>query len=165
MPKYRRFYISHAPIFVTLVTHKRVIWLPKHVEQLLSSMREAKNKYPYKHIAHVIMPDHFHWLFEMHDENNFSKLIAFVKRDMSWRLRDIGIDHLWQKRFYDHVIRDQDDLDRHIDYVHFNPVKHGEVLKVNDYPHSSFAQWQKRGRYDEAWGDIEPENIRALDYE
>ncbi|MDH3342564.1 MAG: transposase, partial [Gammaproteobacteria bacterium] len=110
MPNYRRYYISHTPVFVTVVTKNRSPWLTTHVNQLLASMREANNKYPYRHIAHVVIEDHFHWLFEMLDETNFSKLVTFVKRDVIWRLKETGVTKQWQNRFYDHVIRDQHDL-------------------------------------------------------
>jgi len=163
MPNYRRYYISHAPVFVTVVTKNRTPWLIDHVDQLLNAMSRAKQKYPYKHIAHVILPDHFHWLFEMLDEDDFSKLVSFVKRDLSWRLKHHSIDAQWQNRFYDHVIRDEDDLNRHVDYIHFNPVKHGLVLSTDDYRHSSFSEWQKRGRYESGWGSCEPESIKVLD--
>ena len=165
MPNYRRHYISNVPVFVTVVTKNRSPWLIENVDQLLGSMREAKNKYPYRHVAHVVMADHFHWLFEMLDENNFSKLVSFVKRDVVWRLKEKGVNERWQNRFYDHVIRDQQDLDRHIDYVHFNPVKHGMVSKVGDYPYSSFGEWLIRGRYDAAWGEVEPDDIRLMSLE
>ena len=165
MSNYRRYYISNAPIFVTVVTKNRSPWLIDCVNQLLASMREAKNKYPYRHIAHVVMDDHFHWLFEMSNENNFSKLVTFVKRDVIWRLKEGEIHEQWQNRFYDHVIRDQKDLDRHIDYVHFNPVKHGAVLKTSEYSYSSFNEWRERGRYDENWGETEPDDIRLMSLE
>ncbi len=165
MPNYRRYYLSNTPAFITVVTKNRSPWLINYEDQLLASMREAKNKYPYRHIAHVIMDDHFHWLFKISNKNNFSKLVAFVKRDVIWRLKESGINVQWQNRFYDHIIRDQQDLDRHIDYIHFNPVKHGAVLKTSAYPYSSFTEWQKRRRYDENWGEIEPDDIRLMSLE
>ena len=165
MPNYRRHYISNAPVFITVVTKKRSPWLIECVDQLLASMREAKNKYTYRHIAHVVMNDHFHWLFEMENENNFSKLVTFVKRDVIWRLKEEGINAQWQNRFYDHVIRNQQDLDRHIDYVHFNPVKHGAVSKAREYSHSSFNEWRERGRYDENWDETEPSEIKRMSLE
>ena len=58
MPNYRRHYISNVPVFVTVVTKNRSPWLIENVDQLLGSMREAKNKYPYRHVAHVVMADH-----------------------------------------------------------------------------------------------------------
>jgi putative transposase len=67
-------------------------------------------------------------------ETSFSDLVAAVKRDVTWRLKELGSKGpFWQKRFYDHVIRDDDDFGRHLDYVHFNPVKHGFVSRAANY--------------------------------
>ena len=70
-----------------------------------------------------------------------------------------------QPRFYDHVIRDEQDLARHVDYIHFNPVKHSLVTCPRDYPWSSFTEWCKRGRYSPEWGVMEPKNIADMDLE
>lgn len=59
---------------------------------------------------------------------------------------------IWQRRYWEHAIRDERDLQNHVDYIHYNPVKHGLVLKVKDWPYSSFHQWVKRGHYQENWG-------------
>lgn len=165
MPKYRRYYQFHQPVFITVVTNHREPWLMNNQEQLLSSMRVAKEKYPYKHLAHVIMKDHFHWMFEMQNSPVFSNLVAFVKRDVTWRLKAKGIQIKWQNRFYDHMIRDQNDLDRHLDYIHYNPIKHGEVTRPSDYRYSSFGEWKKRGRYDNDWGIDVLDTIQDLDFE
>ena len=165
MPQYRRYYIAHAPVFITVVTKDRSPWLSHHVPVLMNSMHAAQQKYPYRHIAHVVLPDHFHWLFEMLDENNFSKLVAFVKRDLSWCLKRQQVHVQWQNRFYDHVIRSENDLARHIDYIHYNPVKHGLVLMPDEYQYSSFIEWQRRGRYETGWGEVEPNNIKTLKLE
>jgi putative transposase len=117
-------------------------------------------------MAHVILPDHLHWLVCPSDGTSFSDLVAAVKRNVTWRLKDTEIKGpLWQKRFYDHIIRDPDDLARHLDYVHYNPVKHGYAVRPMDYPRSSFAQWLERGVYSEDWGAVEPERISGMDLE
>ena len=62
---------------------------------------------------------------------------------------------IWQRRYWEHTIRDEDDLARHVDYVHINPVKHGLVTRVSDWPHSSFHRMVKLGIYAEDWaGDL-----------
>jgi putative transposase len=58
----------------------------------------------------------------------------------------------WQRRFWEHAIRDDADLERHIDYIHFNPVKHGKVTRVLDWPHSSFHRFVERGLLPSDWG-------------
>jgi putative transposase len=165
MPKYRRFYIPGYPIFVTIVTHRRNPWLASDASAtlLLDAMRWAKTAYPFRHLAHVIMPDHVHWMFLPREVRDAPKLVGAVKRGVTWRLKDAGqIGPFWQSRFYDHVIRDDDDFGRHLDYVHFNPVKHGHVTRPGDYPHSSFAEWVKRDAYPADWGNLEPEWIQDM---
>jgi len=165
MPNYRRFYNLHYPVFITVVTENRTPWLIDHSKVLLNAMRESRKKYSFNNIAHVILPDHFHWMFEMKETPIFSKLISFVKRDVTWRLKESGIKVKWQKRFYDHVIRDIDDFDRHLDYLHYNPLKHNVASNVYEYPYSSFNEWVKRGRYDTKWGQKEPRKIAGLELE
>lgn len=72
---------------------------------------------------------------------------------------------IWQRRFWEHCVRDEDDWRRHMDYVHYNPVKHGLVGRVGDWPHSSFGRLVESGWYPDDWGATEPETVRGLDYE
>jgi putative transposase len=65
----------------------------------------------------------------------------------------------WQKRFWDHVIRDEVDFQRHLDYIHYNPVKHGLVIKPEDWAHSSFSAWKERDAYPDGWGWSEPQSV------
>lgn len=67
--------------------------------------------------------------------------------------------NFWQMRFWDHIIRDEVDLQRHLDYIHYNPVKHGWVAKPEDWPHSSFLAWKERGAYTDGWGWSEPQSV------
>jgi putative transposase len=168
MPTCRRFYIPGHPVFVTIVTHRREPWLASgaRAEILLESMRWAKTQYPFRHLAHVILPDHLHWMFLPEDVGRYSKLVGAIKRDTTWRLKDAGLTGpFWQARFYDHVISDEDHFGRHLDYVHFNPVKHGYVTRVADYERSSFAEWVRRDVYPNDWGNMEPEWIRDMNLE
>lgn len=172
MPNYRRHYVPGHAVFVTLVTFGRRPWLkePLNREILLSAMHRVKDKHPFRHLAHVIMPDHMHWLFAPDEQRaNFSAIVAAVKRDVTWRLKEQGkpADPLWQNRFYDHVIRDANDFERHLDYIHFNPVKHGLVSDPGEYLWSSFPEWRQRGVYHADWGvlDTPPASIANMDLE
>ena len=113
------------------------------------------------------MPDHVHWMFEP-VKGDFSTIVAAVKREATWQLKRDGGNGLppyWQSRFYDHVIRDEDDFWRHLDYIHFNPVKHGVTAAPADYPHSSFQEWCYRGVYEADWGRKEPDDIAKMNLE
>lgn len=170
MPKYRRYYLPNHTVFSTIVTHRRIPWLahPHNIDMLRMAFYNTQQYHPFRHIAHVIMKDHLHWMFIPTDNSDFSKIIGAFKRECTWHSKKTGLSlpkPLWQKRFYDHVIRDEEDFQRHLDYVHFNPVKHGDVNNAHQYPHSSLNTWTQRGVYDAQWGSIEPESIRQLDLE
>jgi putative transposase len=168
MPRYRRFFVPGHPVFLTIVTYNRQTWLAEDecVVTLLQSMRWVKSQYPFRHLAHAILPHHLHWMLLAEDGTSFSGVVGAMKRDVSWRLKESGRKGpFWQKRFYDHVIRDDDDFGRHLDYIHFNPVKHGYVSHPVDYRWSSFIEWVKRGVYEDDWGATEPGWIKTLDLE
>jgi len=89
-----------------------------------------------------------------------------MKRDATWRLKEAGLaGAFWQERFYDHVMRNDNDFGRHLDYVHFNPVKHGYALCAADYRWSTFPEWVKRDVYPNTWGAVEPDWIKDMDLE
>jgi len=164
----RRFYVDGHPVFLTVVTHDRDPWLPERTagECLFQSMQWAKGRYPFAHLAHVVLHDHMHWILRPEDGVSFSDIVSAVKRDVSWRLKSQGAKGpLWQKRFYDHVIRDEDDLARHLDYVHYSPVKHGYVARPAEYALSSFSEWVERDVYGLDWGTTEPERIKGMNVE
>ena len=170
MPNYRRFNPEGRSIFVTFVTHERRRWLQaaRRVQLLMDAMRRIKAMYPFRHVAHVIMPDHVHWMFAPIGAASCSAIVAAVKRDVTWRLKgsaDSEGPPYWQARFFDHIIRDERDWQRHLDYIHFNPVKHGLTPCAAEHPHSSFREWVVRGVYDQEWGRAEPQSIAGLDLE
>jgi putative transposase len=89
--------------------------------------------------------------------NDLSEVMKRFKQDFGFLYRQrIGSQtgRVWQLRFWDHVIRDQNDMNRHIDYIHYNPVRHGLVMAAREYPHSSFADYVIKGLYQTDWGDI-----------
>jgi putative transposase len=113
--------------------------------------------------AIVILPDHLHAVWTLPDGDRdfalrwrlikaaFSRGLSAGERISASRARkaERGI---WQRRYWEHTLRDDDDLARHIDYIHFNPVKHGHVARVVDWPHSSFHRMVERGVYPADWG-------------
>ena len=159
MPNYRRYYLPHRSVFVTLVTYARQPWLTTNdnIAWLRTSWQRVKTQHPFRHIAHVILPDHIHWLFEPTGESNFSAIVAAFKREVTWSLKrshvskGLLINRLWQARFYEHLIRDQADLNRHLDYIHYNPVKHSYVKRVVDWEYSSFHRLVEQGVYSLNW--------------
>jgi len=171
MTNIRRHYIPKHPVFITAVCNERKPFLKRAQtkELLLSVIREVKTEKRFSMIAYTIMNDHFHWLITPADAD-FSKIVQSVKLRFVHRFKkQAGIKgniQLWQKRFWDHVIGDTNDLHRYMDYVHYNPVKHRYAKKPADYAWCSFNQHVERGHYHANWGAVkEPESILAMDLE
>jgi putative transposase len=143
MPDFRRYYQPNSIVFVTSVTKNRIPFLraDEDVRLFLDTARKVQEFHPFILLAYVILPDHFHWLLRPHDhEGNISKILHSVKRNFSLNYKTSHqVDHpihLWQSRFWDHIIRDERDLSMHFDYIHWNPIKHGYVERPEDWSFS-----------------------------
>jgi putative transposase len=172
--RYRRARVSGGTFFFTLVTENRCPLFrdAQTVALLMECIDKVRGRHPFQLDAYVVLPDHLHALWTLLDgDTNFStrwRLIkeaftrAYIKsygapsRNESRRAK--GEQSVWQRRFWEHAIRDEHDFGRHLDYVHINPVHHGLSTAARDWPHSSFLQWVQRGAYDPLWGsDVETE--------
>ena len=123
----------------------------------------VRERHPFETIAICILPDHLHAVWSLPpEEADFSLRWSLIKSGFS---RDLAGDMqpssskiarrergIWQHRYWEHAIRDDADLERHVDYIHFNPVKHGHVSQVCDWPHSSFHGYVERGILPRDWG-------------
>ncbi len=171
MSNIRRRYLPKHPVFITAVCHQRKPFLKDSFskELLLAIMREVKTEHTFSMIAYAVMDDHFHWIIQP-SRVDFSKIMQSVKLRFVHRYKkhaDIkGPFQVWQKRFWDHVIRDENDLHRHLDYVHYNPVKHGIAGGPKEYPWCSFKQHVERGHYSLDWGRVkEPDGLLNMNFE
>lgn len=94
-------------------------------------------------------------------ETAVTKILHSIERNFTLNYKKAkgisGSVSLWQKRFWDHVIRDERDYLNHLHYIHYNPVKHGLVTRPEDYPHTSYSGYLKRGWYEIGWGRVEPD--------
>ena len=150
---FRRYYVPNAQIFITQVVHNRapIFHHLIYLNLLRKTMRVAKKRHPFKMIAYVFLPDHFHLLIQPSGASNFSQIMHSCKRNFTLNYkRHKGINgslKFWQKRFFDHIIRDEQDFKNHVEYIHHNPIKHGYVQHPEEWPHSSYHEWQKRGFY------------------
>jgi len=162
MPGYKRYFQNSDVVFITLVTADRAPWLgdSRAKALVLETLRETKRDRPFRHYAHVLLSDHMHWLIQCDKGNEISHLVRAIKLAVIHRYRSLGMPsrRLWQPRFYDHIIRDDSDFRRHMDYIHYNPVKHGYVSRPRDYRWSSFQAWVERGHYNLNWGNNEPDS-------
>lgn len=170
MPNYLRYYIENSMVFIMVVTYNRQPILIDNIEILRQAIKESH--YNFQIIGGVVLKDHFHILIKPANIRDLPKIVFSIKYRFS---RNIGIHYdikrkgerkTWQSRYYDHIIRDENDLHRHLDYIHFNPVKHSYVKKAAAYPYSSFEKFVKMGYYDKDWCNFEDKyKIDKLNYE
>lgn len=154
--------------YFTVVTHKRNPLLIENIKLLKESFKNVKNKYSFEIIAIVILPDHLHMLLRMKNVTDYPKIIGTLKRYFSQKCPEKyyqcvtqsksreqqNYKPIWQKRFYEHAIRDEKKFQIKMDYIHFNPIKHGLVEKLIDWKHSSFEKFVRQGVYPENWVDF-----------
>ena len=163
MVHYRRNRIPGASYFFTLTLENRSARsLVEHIQLLGDSMRKAQQRAPFRVQAIVVLPEHLHAVWTLPDgDADYAARWRAIKADFTHALikqgtplkpRPEGGYRLWQRRFWEHTLRDELDVERHIDYIHFNPVKHGHVARAADWPHSSFHRYVREGVYAADWG-------------
>jgi len=160
MPNYRRAYAPGACYSFTVVTaHRRPILVPSNIELLRGIVARVQVSLPFQIDGWVVLPDHMHaiWRLPEHDfgySKRWGRIkAAFSKESRLSTCNAIGdYAHVWQPRFWEHLIRDESDWRRQMDYLHFNPVKHGLVGQVREWPFSSFHRLVRQGFYDRDWG-------------
>lgn len=169
--RYRRASIPGASYFFTVVTQERrpIFDSAETVALFEAGLKHVKARHPFEIDAFVILPDHLHTIWTLPEgDADFStrwRLIkeAFTKpfvrsrepmqRNASRRAKNE--QSIWQRRFWEHVIRDEADYAAHVDYIHYNPVRHGFAKAARDWPYSSFSAWIERGAYEPHWGSDE----------
>ena len=169
MPNYRRPKVPGGTYFITQIAYKREPWLCRDGggKALRDAIATIRQKYPFSIDAFVLLPDHFHGVLTLplgsQDISTPLRLIKTfvskhyadrlnVKRDISRSRHSRREGNLWQRRFWDHLIRDQADFERHCDYIHYNPVKHRLCAAAKDWPYSSFHRFVRMGIYPMDWG-------------
>ena len=169
MTNYRRNRLPGGAYFFTVViADRRLDLLVRHVEQFKAIYREEQRRAPFVNLGLVVLPDHLHALWRLPEgdadySNRWRRIKAGFSRAMSCAHCPVGERvsasraakgerGIWQRRFWEHTIRDEEDLNRHLDYLHWNPVKHGLVARVIDWPHSTFRGYVERGWYPADWG-------------
>jgi putative transposase len=164
MTRYRRAHIPGGTLFFTVTLADRSSdALVRHIELLRLSYAVVQKERPFKTIAICVLPDHLHAIWSLPpDDADFATRWNIIKGRFSRALpaatsrspskvarREKGI---WQRRYWEHAIRNDRDLERHVDYVHFNPAKHGLVSRVEDWPHSTFHRYVAEGILPSDWG-------------
>jgi putative transposase len=168
MRHYIRADAAGATYFFTLTLQDRgARWLTEHVALLRTAVARVKARHPFHIEAMVVLPEHLHALWRMPvDDQDFSTRWMLVKQCFTQLLAANGSldEHagtrrgskgersVWQRRFWEHQIRDEEDFGRHVDYIHYNPVKHGWVNRAVEWPHSSLHRFIREGRVAADWG-------------
>ncbi|MFG0336196.1 MAG: transposase [Maioricimonas sp. JB049] len=169
MRQYRRRYYGQV-YFFTLVTHqrRRILTTSPARSALRRAITDVRDRYPFELTAVVLLPDHLHAVITLpQGDTNYSTRLRRLKSVFTrqWRFasgtegaispsrRRKGERGIWQRRFYEHAVRDEADLKRCVDYVHVNPLKHNLVEHVCDWPWSSFHRYMRSGEYPADWGN------------
>ena len=163
MPTYKCWYQSGGTYFFTVnLANRRDNLLTREISLLRQTFANVRQRHPFDIDAIVILPEHLHCIWTLPPGNtDFSLRWSRIKIEFTRSLqineyqstsrkthRERGV---WQRRFWEHLIRDEDDLNRHVDYIHFNPVKYGLVNSPKDWPYSSFHRYVEQGILEKNW--------------
>lgn len=172
--RYRRTHVPGGTYFFTVnLLQRNTTLLTDHVDRLRRSVHQVKLRHPFQIDAMVVLPDHLHalWTLPENDadfsirwqliKSTFSRCLPKTERIGASR-RTKGERGIWQRRFWEHLIRDQTDFNLHVDYIHINPVKHGYVDRAVDWPYSSIHKFIKAGIIDEFWGCFDSFDTKAF---
>jgi len=164
---FRRYYIPGSAVFITQVVQDRKSAFRDPVNLALSRdvLYKVQQIHPFSILGHVFLPDHFHVVIQQTGESTFSDIMHSLKPNFTRKYKKLlGLSSsepmkFWQNRFWDHVIRDDRDLENHLHYIHYNPVKHGYVSDPRSWNESSYTEWEQRGLYPPAFKWEEPRDI------
>lgn len=165
--QYRRSRAKGAAFFFTVVTHGRQRFLcdEANIKLIREAFQYVITRHPFTVDAFVLLPDHLHCIWTLpENDSDFSMRWRQIKSYFSRKCHDEckggqsdaslnkGKQAIWQHRFWEHQIRDETDFVRHVEYIHFNPVKHGLVNSPTAWPHSTFHRFVQQGIYPCDWG-------------
>ena len=161
---YRRADTKGATYFFTLnLADRKNTLLVDEIDKLRNTLNKVKQERPYKLDAMVVLPDHIHamWTLPVED-NDFATRWMLVKSGFSRQIprgekisksrQSKGERGIWQRRYWEHLIRDEQDFEKHVDYIYFNPVKHGYVKRAAEWPYSSIHEYISKGILKPDWG-------------
>ncbi|MCM1338677.1 MAG: transposase [Muribaculaceae bacterium] len=176
---YRRVFVQNTYLHIIITSYDRKPVFIDNIDILRTALKNTMSLYKYEIIAICILPEHIHLILHPEDINNYPKIISTIKHYFSRNVGQvcptdklkIGYKNkrekrIFQRRYWEHTIRNEEELNNQIDYIHYNPVKHGYAQNVKDWKHSSFHKFVTQGYYKETWGSFEDtKNIQHLDFE
>jgi putative transposase len=181
MPEYRRIFIPGGTYFFTVITYHRQphFNIQDNCHLYRKAVQFIAEKHPFEEVAYCILPDHIHtiWTLPEHDSNYSLRWQAIKGSFTRWfqerndKLLVHNTSHLkrreaavWQRRYWEHLIIDDNDFDNHMDYIHYNPVALGLVNRAIDWQWSSFSHLVEEQYYDSDWGEGEPPKIPKISF-
>ncbi len=179
MPSYRRAFVPGGTYFFTIVTEGRARIFDHPLARIFlrGAINECQMRWPFQIDAIVLLPDHLHTIWSLPSgDSAYSRRLGWIKKEFTKKwLMSGGAEQIttisqgrnrrrgvWQRRFWEHVVSDESELERIGDYIHYNPVKHGYVSCPSAWPFSSFARWVRLGAYPPDWGCS---SLGLLDFE
>jgi putative transposase len=167
MSNYRRFYQNESIVFLTIVTYNRqpIFNNPENISLLRHIIAMVKSEMPFEILGAVILPDHLHFLWQLPiNDHNYSKRVGRLKALFTKSLNKNNYKlpiaesrkkhqekNIWQRRFWEHTIQNEQDFEHHLNYIHYNPVKHNLISCPHFWQYSSFNLWVKKGFYSVDW--------------
>ena len=182
MPEYRRNLVEGGTYFFTVVTYHRLHILTSPIARkiLHQAWELTIGRHPFETIAICLLPDHIHCMWKLPDgDSDYSTRWKEIKRHFSLEYeKQFGPSEnrsdsylkqkevaIWQRRFWEHTIEDEDDFEAHFDYIHYNPIKHGYVERAADWKWSTFHRYVKSGFYDNQWCGGDTGKLYMLDFD
>lgn len=182
MPNYRRYYVPGGTYFFTVVTCGRrpILCTDAGRAGLRAAIESVRADRPFELTAVALLPDHLHaiWTLPAGDADYSGRwgLVKerFTRAHLAGGGAEVGVSRarrrqrergVWQPRFWEHTVRDEDDFKRCLDYTHWNPVKHGLVSRVRGWPWSSFGRYVALGEYEPDWGSAGTADVSGAEWE
>ena len=174
---YKRVFIPNSYVHLTIVSYNRKDIFIDNINLLRSAFKNAKQYFDFEIVAICILPNHIHMILNPQNIKEYPKIITSIKYYFSNNY-DVGVETptygyinkgekgVFQRRFFEHTICSQEELNNHINYIHYNPVKHGYVKCVKDWEYSSFLKFAENNYYDINWeSSTDIEQIKGFDFE
>lgn len=167
---YRRVWQLGGSYFFTVVTYQRqpLFTQEEYIQYLREAFHHVRKNHPFIIDAVVILPDHLHCIWNLpSDDADYATRWRLIKHFVTCKInkkhgKKINV---WQKRYWEHCLRSENDWKNHMDYIHYNPVKHGYVLAPKEWPYSSFSKAVDKGLYNKNWGEKVNIEIIKMEFE
>ncbi len=176
---YRRVFVPNTYLHIIITSYDRKPVFIDNIDILRTAFKNTMHLYKYEIIVICVPPEHIHLILHPEDINNYPKIISSIKHYFSRNVGQvcptdklkIGYQNkrekgIFQRRYWEHTIRNEEELNNQINYIHYNPVKHGLAQNVKDWEYSSFHKFVKQGFYNKDWGSYKDiESIQNLNFE